>query len=159
MPNVYKYLDELGISYEVHEHPAVFTVEDAAEHRADDIEYAEDKNLFLRNQKGNKHYLVTIPAEKQLDIKKLSEDVGEKLSFASPERLEKYLGLTPGSVSPFGLLNDENSEVVFILDKDLLDNKKIGFHPNINTQTIILKSEDVTKFLDNCGNQIIFKTL
>ena len=139
MENVFDFLKGLGIEYQVFNHPAVFTVEESQRHRLD-IEFGENKNLFLRNKKGDRHYLVVISASKQLDLKKFSEKLDEKnIGFASPDRLLKYLKLTPGSVSPFGLLNDIERKVELIIDKDLLENEMLGFHPNINTQTLVLK--------------------
>ena len=94
-------------------------------------------------------------AEKKVDLKSLKERVGESaLSFASPERLEKYLGLTPGSVSPFGIINDVNHDVTVLLDRDLLRHDALGFHPNINTATLVIQTEDFQRFLDHCGNVV-----
>ena len=158
MQNVFEFLKRLGISYETHTHPPVLTVEEAAQYRSD-IEFGENKNLFLRNKKGDKHYLVTIAASKTLDLRKLGEELGEKLGFASEDRLSQYLDLSRGAVSPFGLINDAKKEVVYILDKDLLNNEKLGFHPNINTKTIIISAKDFEKFLTSTGNTIVFRKL
>ncbi len=99
-------LRELGIEYTRHEHPPVATVEEAEAHWAG-IDATHCKNLFLRNQKGNRHYLVVLTASKRADLRAVADQIGDgKLSFASPERLMTHLGLTPGSVSPFGLIND-----------------------------------------------------
>src|SRR5437763_16068642 len=104
--DVYARLAELGITYERYEHPPVPTVEEAERHWAD-IHATHCKNLFLRNQKGNRHYLVIIPHTKQADLRSIAAQIGDgRLSLASPERLMTHLGLTPGSVSPFGLIND-----------------------------------------------------
>jgi Ala-tRNA(Pro) deacylase len=152
MKEVYNLLDGLGIKYEIFDHPAVFTVEEARKIKIDG-DFGESKNLFLRNKKGDKHYLVVMGAFKPLDLKKLGEIIGEKnLSFASPDRLLKHLKLTPGSVSPFGLINDTNKEVTLILDKDFLKNPKLGLHPNTNTQTIVLKTSDFLKVIESIGN-------
>ena len=103
---VYDVLAELQIPFERHEHPPVFTVEEANQHWAG-IDAAHCKNLFLRNKKGTIHYLVILEHRKQADLKRLVDRLGDdRLSFASPERLMTHLGLTPGSVSPFGLIND-----------------------------------------------------
>jgi Ala-tRNA(Pro) deacylase len=158
MQNVFDFLKQLGISYETHEHPPVLTVEEAAQYRSN-IEFGENKNLFLRNKKGDKHYLVTIASSKNLDLKKLGEVLGEKLGFASEDRLSQYLGLTRGEVSPFGLINDSKKEVVFILDKSLLRNKKLGFHPNVNTQTVIVGTKDFEKFLAATGHTVMLENL
>ncbi len=153
---VYHCLNNLNISYIVHEHPAVFTVEEAQKF-CSDIPGIHCKNLFLRNKKGNKHYLFTLEETKPADLKSLCKKIGEtSLSFASPDRLYKYLGLTPGSVSPFGLINDENKEVVFLLDKDLTHSNTINFHPNINTATINLSFADFEIFLNWCENKVLY---
>lgn len=151
MSYVHDFLKNADIAYEVHDHPAVFTVEEAARHRSD-IVYGECKNLFLRNKKGNKHFLVTISGDKNLDLDALGDLLGEKIGFASKERLVQYLGLTRGAVSPFGLINDREHQVQFILDKELLKNAKLGFHPNVNTQTLIITSGDLLRFLEQTGH-------
>ncbi len=148
-------LAELDIKFKEHKHKAVFTVEEAETHKGD-LDGAKIKNLFLRNKKGDKHFLFITDAFKNIDLKKLSEVTGEKkLGFASPDRLFKYLKLTPGSVSPFGIINDENKEVVVLLDKELLNNNdKFNFHPNINTSTIQISKDDLYKFLKWTGNEM-----
>ena len=159
MDNVLDFLKKLNIDYKVYSHQAVVTVEEAKAQKID-ADFGESKNLFLRNRKGNKHYLVTIEATKQLDLSKLSSILEEKnLSFASSDRLMKFLGLTPGSVSPFGLINDINKEVIYIFDNELLKNTNLGFPPNINTQTIVMTTADFKKYLDSIGNQIFFQDL
>jgi Ala-tRNA(Pro) deacylase len=116
---VYSALDALGIVYTRYDHPPVFTGEDAALHWAD-IPARGMKNLFLRNKKGDRHYLVILPIEKQADLRRLVKLIGDdRFSFASPDRLAKHLGLTPGSVSPFGLLNNPSHSVQVIVDTDL----------------------------------------
>ncbi|MFI5178603.1 MAG: prolyl-tRNA synthetase associated domain-containing protein, partial [Vicinamibacterales bacterium] len=114
---VYDRLAELGILYERHEHPPVATVEEAEQHWAG-IDAAHCKNLFLRNQKGTRHYLVIIRHSKRADLRAVADQIGDgKLSFASPERLMTHLGLTPGSVSPFGLINDRLHAVRVVIDR------------------------------------------
>ena len=155
MQDVYDFLAQHGIPHEVHEHPAVFTVAEAEKVRID-VDFGENKNLFLRNKKGTKHYLVTLAAKKKLDLRGLAEQLGENgLGFASEDRLMKYLGLTKGSVSPFGLINDEEHEVTYVIDKDLLEYENLGFHPNINTRTVVLRTTDFQTFLEEIGNPII----
>lgn len=158
MKNIFNILDELDIKYEKHEHPAVFTVEEAEKHARGDG--AHSKNLFLRNKKGNRHYLVVLGTSKKIDLKNLETLLNEKnLSFASPERLIKYLGLIPGSVSPLGLINDANKEVIVVIDKDLILADKQGLHPNINTATIVISTDDFIKFLEWTGNSINYLKL
>jgi Ala-tRNA(Pro) deacylase len=147
-------LGELGIAFTRHEHPAVATVEEAREHWGD-IDATHCKNLFLRNQKGNRHYLVILTASKTADLKAVADQIGDgKLSFASAERLMTHLGLTPGSVSPFGLINDPARAVRVVLDRDLQAASRLSFHPNINTVTFTIASPDFARFLEACGNPV-----
>ena len=159
MKDIYKYLDDLNISYKKYEHEAVFTVEEAKKARID-FEATDTKNLFLRNKKKNAYYLVVLDAHKPIKFSKLQKLLNEnKLSFASPEDLMKYLSVTPGSVSPFTLINNEDRNVNVIIDNDLIKNNKIGFHPNINTATLVISSNDFKKFLDSCDNKVSFINL
>jgi Ala-tRNA(Pro) deacylase len=147
-------LQELGIAFTRHEHPPVATVDEAAQHWAG-IDATHCKNLFLRNQKGNRHYLVVLTASKKADLKAVADQIGDgKLSFASPERLMTHLGLTPGSVSPFGLINDRGHAVRVVLDRDFKTATRLAFHPNINTATFTVAAADFAKFLDACGNPV-----
>ncbi len=151
---VYQKLAELGIAYERYEHPPVPTVEDAEKYWAG-IDATHCKNLFLRNQKGNRHYLVVLLHAKKADLRAVADQIGDgKLSFASPERLLTHLGLTPGSVSPFGLINDQAHAVRVVLDRDLKAAQRVSFHPNINTRTLVLARADFDKFLAACGNSV-----
>jgi len=151
---VYEVLEKLGIAYVKHEHPPVYTV-DQAEQYWEDIEGTHCKNIFLRNKKGKRHYLVILLASKKADLNALERQLGEdKLSFASPERLMRYLGLEPGSVSPFGLINDSKKEVQVIIDRDLRRAEIVNFHPNINTATVGIDFIDFEKFLAWCGNPV-----
>ena len=144
---VIEVLEELGIAYIRHEHPPVFKVEQAEKHWTD-IQGAHCKNLFLRNKKGNRHYLVVLLSAKQADLRGLNEKLREdRLSFGSPERLQKYLGLEPGSVSPFGLINDRHKEVIVIIDQDLRQASRVNFHPNVNTSTVGISAADFERFL------------
>ncbi len=151
---VYDVLDGMGIAYTRHEHPPVFTVEQAAGHWAG-IDAAHCKNLFLRNKKGTAHYLVILEHTRQADIGRLAAQLGEdRLSFASPERLQKYLGLTPGAVSPFGLINDTDRAVRVVIDPALKDVPRIAFHPNVNTATIVIGFADFERFLARYAGRV-----
>ena len=151
---VLRALDALGIAYERHEHPPVFTVDQALEHWAG-IDAVHCKNLFLRNKKGNWHYLVVAEHSTPIDIGALAARVGEgRLSFASAERLAAHLGLTPGSVSPFGLINDRAKGVRVLVDGRLRSAARVGFHPNVNTATVVLAFADFERFLAACGNSV-----
>ena len=153
---VYEFLEQLDIPYTRYEHPPVYTVEEAKQYWQD-IGGAHSKNLFLRNNKGNRHYLVILEQSKKADIKDLSAKLAAgKLSFASERRLEEKLGLETGAVSPFGLINDQKKEVSVAIDRDLKRSESINFHPNVNTATINLSYRDFEKFLKHCGNEIIY---
>jgi Ala-tRNA(Pro) deacylase len=152
-------LESLGIPYVRHEHPPVYTVEEAATHWAR-ISATHCKNLFFRNKKGNAHYLVIAEHQKKVDIKGLANQLGEeRLSFASPERLEKYLSLTAGAVSPFGLIHDERQAVRLVVDTDLKGSETIAFHPNVNTSTIVLSFTDFERFVASTGHSIRYVTV
>jgi Ala-tRNA(Pro) deacylase len=147
-------LDALGISYELYEHPPVFTGDEAAQHWAG-IDATHVKNLFLRNKKGDRHYLVILDIEKEADLRHLVKIIGDdRLSFGSPERLMARLGLTPGSVSPFGLLNDGTQSVRVIVDGDLKNADRLIFHPNINTASLTISRADFERFLASLGNTV-----
>lgn len=147
-------LRDLGIGFERHEHPPVATVEEAAQHWAG-IAAVHCKNLFLRNQKGDRHYLLILEHSKKADLRAVANQIGDgKLSFGSPERLMKHLGLTPGSVSPFGLIHDRTHSVRVVVDRDLQAAERLSFHPNINTATLVVSRDDFARFLAACGNPV-----
>lgn len=151
---VYERLGSLGISYTRHEHPPVATAEEAGQHWVD-IEATHCKNLFVQNQKGTRHYLVIMEYRRRADLRALADQIGDgKLSFASPERLMTHLGVTPGSVSPFGLINNADHAVRVVIDRDLKVAERISFHPNINTVTVTLTYADFETFLTACGNTV-----
>ncbi|NLC10913.1 MAG: prolyl-tRNA synthetase associated domain-containing protein [Firmicutes bacterium] len=153
---VYDFLDALGISYKRYEHPPVYTVEEAEKYW-EEIGGTHCKNLFLRDAKGKRHFLVVLEHTKKADLKKLAEQiVSDRLSFASDRRLEKYLGLEAGSVSPFGLINDSQKNVELILDADLKGKEQISFHPNVNTATISLSFNDFERFLKKTGHRVSY---
>jgi Ala-tRNA(Pro) deacylase len=146
-------LTMLGILFERHEHPPIATAEEGEAHWRG-IEAVHCKNLFLRNQKGTRHYLVILPHTRRADLRAVAGQIGDgKLSFASPDRLMKYLGVTPGSVSPFGLIHDHDGHVRVFLDRTVRGAPRISFHPNINTRTLVLSFTDFERFLAACGRQ------
>lgn len=152
-------LKEWDIPYTMYEHPPLPTIEIALEFWKD-IEGTHGKNLFLRNHKGNKHYLVVIECMQQVAIHDLEKMLKQgKLSFASAERMDKYLGLRPGSVSPFGLINDINKEVKLFLDINLKDRPLLSFHPNDNTAGLVVKNEDFMRYLQLWGGEYEFLEL
>lgn len=155
---VVRALAALGIVVARFEHPPVFTVAEATEHWAG-IDATHCKNLFLRNKKGNRHYLIVLEHQKSADLKRLAEQIGEdRLSFASPDRLAAHLGLQPGAVSPMGLLNDGALAVQVVLDADLRRAERVAFHPNVNTATIVLAWADFERFLESTRHLVRFVT-
>jgi Ala-tRNA(Pro) deacylase len=151
---VYARLNALGIPFTRYEHPPIASAEVGERYWAD-IDAAHCKNLFMRNQKGTRHYLVIFHYQKRANLRAVSDQIGDgKLSFASPERLMKHLNLQPGSVSPFGLIHDAEHAVRVAIDRDLKSAEKISFHPNINTRTIVLAFVDFQRFLESCGNPV-----
>jgi Ala-tRNA(Pro) deacylase len=145
-------LDEMHIPFERFEHPPVATVKEAEQY-SDLHPGAHCKNLFLRDKPGKKHYLVVLRVETEVNLTKLARFTKSgRLSFASNERLFRYLGVLPGAVSPFGLVFDINHEVNVILDKSIFEADTAGFHPNVNTATLVVKVNDLIRFLDLNGN-------
>ncbi len=155
MKDIYAVLQELGISHVRHDHPAVFTVEESEKIGFKGAQGGDTKNLFLRNKKGDRHYLVSIGHHKKADLAELRQKLGESsLSFASPERLLAKLGLTPGSVSLLGLVNNAGHDVIVIIDKALWENPVVCCHPNANTATLEIPHDGLEKFLQHCGNEL-----
>ncbi|HXG55045.1 MAG TPA: prolyl-tRNA synthetase associated domain-containing protein [Vicinamibacterales bacterium] len=156
---VFEALDRMGIAYDVYEHPPVFTSEDAETHWRD-IAGRPVKNLFLRNKKGDREYLVILGIEKRADLKQLVRVIGDdRLSFGSAERLMTTMGLTPGSVSPFGLIHAGSRAVRVIVDADLRGANRLIFHPNINTASVAISFADLETFVTDRGNTVRYINL
>ncbi|MCQ4635352.1 prolyl-tRNA synthetase associated domain-containing protein [Anaerovorax odorimutans] len=158
---VYQALDELKISYQVHEHEAFFTVAEADE-KGYALPGLNLKNLFIKHKKGPERWLVILEDHCRLDFKALGKLTGwgNKAAFAGDEELMRCLGLTPGSVGPFGLLNDREHQVIVVLGKAVCDAEEgtlVNFHPNDNTATLSLTKKDFLKFLRHMGNPVIFE--
>ena len=148
-------LDAMGIAYELQEHPAVYTIEEMEALGMTLDGETVVKNLFLRDGKGRRHFLVMVRAEKTVNLKALSALLGvSQLGFASEERLLRYLGLTKGAVSPLGLLNDTGAAVVRVVDADLVGNPRLGVHPNDNTATVWMTCADIERVAGENGNEI-----
>ncbi len=154
--DIYQILDSLNIKYQKYEHEAVFTNEESQKLEIGTA--AENtKNLFLKNEKSTRYFLLTIQHGKRADLKKFAGQIGEKkFTFANADDLKRLLNLTPGSVTPTGLRFNTNQRVEYYLDKDLLEQKIIYFHPDINTATIGLKPEDFKKFIEFTKHQLNF---
>jgi Ala-tRNA(Pro) deacylase len=154
-PKLNAYLKEHNITFIEHKHPAVFTVEESKKIKQK-IPGMHCKCLFLKDN-NNKYYLIALPAEKRLDIKRLQNYLQvKKLNFGSPEKLKEKLNLTPGSVSIFGMIYAK--EVYLIIDKEVWLADKTGFHPNINTATLEILHTDLEKFYGSLsGEKIILE--
>lgn len=151
---VIQYLDQKGIAYDIMEHPPVYTIEDMENLRITD-QGNVCKNLFLRDAKGKRHFLVTLCKDKRADLKQIQQQLGcTKLSFASEERLQKYLGLVKGSVTPLGILNDQDCCVEMVFDRDLQCGNPLGVHPNENTATLWISFENLLDLVKQHGNPI-----
>lgn len=153
---VLAYLQEKGITHTWYSHDEAPTIEIArTQWRNDRSKHC--KNLFFRNHKGNRHYLVILDCEQALDIHDLEHRLHQgKLSFASPQRMEKYLGLTPGSVSPFGLINDTENHVHLFIDSNLQQQESLSFHPNDNHATVVITQQEFMRYLKEVGNSYEF---
>ena len=148
-------LQELNITYKEVEHTPVYTIEDM-DNLGNVFENAKIcKNLFVRDQKGKRHFLVVLPEEKRAPLADIATKIGStKLSFASEERLMKYLKLTPGSVTPLAVINDESNEVEVVFDEDLKKEKLLGVHPCVNTATILITPDNLEKYVKESNNKI-----
>ena len=149
----YQFLTEHNICYEVTEHKAVFNMEEL-----DSVElpYPEldAKNLFVRDDKKKNYYLITVKGDKRVNLKEFRKAHGlRNLSFAYPATIISIMGLTPGSVTPLGLLNDKEHKVRFYLDADFTDSL-MGIHPNENTATVWIKSADLVRIIKEHGNEV-----
>jgi len=155
-PNVYLVLEKLNIKFEYVEHPPAPTIEIAMQYWKDyDAQHC--KNIFFRNHKGNRHYLVVLNCHKNIAIHDIEKKLKQgKLTFASEQRMHRYLGLKPGSVSPFGLIYDTDKNVHTFIDADLKKAEKVSFHPNENTASLIISFIDFLRFLDFTGNDYEF---
>lgn len=157
---IYDYLKEKDIWHEITEHAAVFNMEelDAVELPYPD---RDAKNLFVRDDKRRSYYLITVKGDKRVDLKEFRKTYGTKpLTFVKPDELADILGLIPGAVSPFGLLNDAGNKVVFYIDEAFKEGSGlIGIHPNDNTATVWLKAEDLIRIIQEHGNEVHVVTL
>lgn len=144
---LFELLDTLKIETTTVEHPPLFTVEDSQLLRGQ-ISGGHTKNLFLKDKKGN-FFLVTVSEDSNVDLKTLHKTIGgsSRLSFGKPEKLLEYLGVLPGSVTAFSVINDTDNMVKMIIDAPLMDNDTVNCHPLINTATTNIARDDLIKFL------------
>ena len=151
--DIYNFLDSKNIWHEITEHKAVFSMEEASE-IAVPYPSADAKNIFVRDDKKQNYYLITVRGSKRVDLNKFRADnKTRRLTFASPDELMRLMELIPGAVTPFGILNDAENSVKVFLDKDFFDSPGlIGIHPNDNTATVWLKTEDLVGIIREHGN-------
>jgi Ala-tRNA(Pro) deacylase len=153
---ILKTLNDLNIKYERIEHPPVMTVSEAKAYSSN-VDAEGCKNLFLYDKKGDKHYLVVMLEDKKAHSNTIRRQVkASSLTFGSEECLEKLLGVKPGSVSPFGIVKDNNREVTILIDEDLPKCSRVCFHPNINTATLVISYDDFERFIKWAGNDYKF---
>ena len=149
---VYETLERMGIAFDYYEHPEAPTIEIAQQfYRGEGTTLC--KNLFFRNHKGNRHYLVIMDSRGEMDIHRIEKSLKQgKLSFASEERMMRYLGVRPGSVSLFTLVNDAEHKVTLFVDRNLLAATRVSFHPNDNRASLVISVDDMMKFIKAVGN-------
>jgi Ala-tRNA(Pro) deacylase len=150
--DLFSLLESLGIETRTHEHQAVFTVAESLQ-----IEQAmpggHTKNLFLKDKK-DRVFLVVALNDAQIDLKSLHRVIGsDRLSFGKPELLEQLLGVTPGSVTPFSLINDTQGRVTVILDAPMMRLELLNYHPLENTATTAIGRDDLLRFLEATGHK------
>ena len=154
-----QWLAEHDIQYIVHTHPAVFTVPEAKIHTGH-IHGSHCKNLFLKNKKSGQLYLVTIPYDKRLDLNQFRRMIrAPKVRFAGPEDLFEVLGITPGAVSPLGLVNDIDNRVIFMIEEEIWNANEICCHPNVNTETLQIPGPEFQKLIKATGTTMEIKEL
>ena len=150
---IYQFLDANGIAYDKHEHPPVFTCEDV-NRLVPDLPGEKTKNLFICDNKGKQHFLVTVPDEKSVDLKSLGEALGvKKLRFGSADRLARHLKLEPGAVTILGVMNDDAGAVKVVIDTSIWDAAALQCHPLVNTATLVISLDNIRQFLAATGHE------
>lgn len=147
-------LKELEIDFKIVDHPPAFTTEEADKY-IEGHDGVRTKSMFLTDRKKKNFYLVILDDYKRLDMDRFKDIVGErKVKMASEDSLMEKMKLPAGTVSPFGLLNNEDHDIKFFMDKEIVDEEIMTFHPNINEKTLFLKTKDLFKYLDNIGYEV-----
>lgn len=155
MNKAIKKLNTQNISYELIEHPAIYTIEDMNALNLNNSEKVA-KNLFIRDDKKRNYYLIVVKEDRQINLKELRSLINSRaLSFSSENDLTKYLSLEKGSVTPLGIINNEDNNVKVYIDS-YFKNNIIGVHPNVNTSTIFLESSNLISFIQDCGNEVSY---
>ena len=152
--DVKQYLFEQGIQFQVFQHAPVFTCEEAKEHSIyQNIRGVHSKNLFLKDKKSKRFFLLIVPEHIKVNMDEVGLLVSERIKFANVMDLQEILHLTPGSVSPFGLLNDKEHKVEVLINTEVWESEYVSFHPNINTETLELAKDDFHKYIKIIGNE------
>ena len=150
--DIYRYFADRNIGFRRYDHPAVFTCEEA-ERMLPPLDGEKSKNLFVRDKKARRHFLIVVGYEKDVDLKALGSHLGtSRLGLASTERLKAVLGVEAGSVSILALINDADRKVEPIIDERIWRSDRVAFHPLVNTSTVVLSHEDLERFLDQTGH-------
>lgn len=150
--DIFQFFQDHGLDYQRCDHPPVFTCGEANE-QVPELPGAKTKNLFLRDGKGRRHFLVAVGQDKTVDLKGLAGRLGlGKLGFASERRLETYLGLTPGAVTILGVINDPDHHVELLIDEQLWQSQAFQCHPLVNTSTLVIKKNDLERFFELTGH-------
>ncbi len=151
--DIYEFFAEHQIEYERHDHPPVYTCEES-NRLVPKLPGAKTKNLFVRDQKGKRHFLISVPDEKSVDLKALASVLGvNKLSFGSEKRLKKYLALKPGAVTVLAAMNDTDEAVQVVIDQELWKAEALLYHPLVNTSTVVISRENVERFLEAASHK------
>lgn len=159
MMDIFNLLEQLEISYQRFDHPPIYTCEQA-NHLGLNIGGAKTKNLFLRDAKGKRHFLYVTCDDKSVDLKRLAQQLGvNRLSFASPNRLEQYLSTSPGCVSILDITKDKQNQVELIVDQLIWEEKSMQCHPFINTSTLVIQLSDIQKLMKHLNRSVtLFKS-
>lgn len=153
---MYEVLNEMGIEYKLTEHKPVYTIDEMNELGMENIDNVI-KNLFIRDDKKKNYYLVLVQKDKTVNLNKLRETLSSRrLSFASEDDLDKYLGLKKGAVSPLGIINDNSKMVKVVIDKNIKKIEFVGVHPIENTATVWITTDDLERFIKKNGNMITY---
>lgn len=151
---VKEYLNTLGIQFKIVEHKPAYTTEEADKY-IEGYDGVRTKTIFICNKKKTNYYMIIMDDSKRLDMNKFKEIVSEKqMKMASEEALKEKLGIEPGMVSPFGLLNNDEKDVKICMDKEIITEEIMTFHPNDNTKTLFITTKDLFKYLENIGYEL-----
>lgn len=157
--DLFAFLDTLGVAHETVEHPPLFTVEDSQTLRGE-IPGGHTKNLFVKDKKS-RLFLLVVGEEARVDLKRVHEVIGAngRVSFGSAELLEEVWGVKPGSVTPFGAINDKDGRVTVVLDAGMMRHERVNYHPLVNTRTTGVTPDGLLAFLRATGHAPVIAEL